>query len=124
MRQLKTAIEIRYYLAQDRSAPFIKWLEGLNDRVVRARIKVRIDRLERGLFGDTRALGGGIEELRIHAGPGYRIYYGRIERTVILLLSGGTKDRQQRDIERARQYWAAFLEASNGTDEEAEERGL
>ena len=114
MRQFIPEIEIRYYIARDGRAPFIEWLEGLKDRGVRARIKVRIDRLKRGLFSDTKALGGGIEELRIHIGPAYRIYYGRIGKLLILLLCGGTKDRQRKDIDNARAYWSDFLEARNG----------
>ncbi len=122
MRQYIGDIEIRYYIANNGRAPFIEWLEGLSDRNVRARIKVRIDRLMRGLFGDTKALGDGIEELRIHYGPGYRIYYGRIEGRIVILLCAGTKDRQKKDIDRAKAYWSDFLEARHGKAEGKKKR--
>ena len=118
MRQFIPEIEIRYFIARDGKAPFIEWLEGLKDRGVRARIKVRIDRLKRGLFSDTKALGGGIEELRIHIGPGYRTYYGRIGKLIVLLLCGGTKNQQRRDIDNAKAYWSDFLETENGKGKE------
>lgn len=102
-------MEIRYYRAPNGRSPFMAWLEKLPDRTVRAKIKVKIDRLMRGLFGDTRAVGGGVEELRLHFGPGYRIYYGRIRETIVLL-HGGEKRGQRRDIAKAKAYWSAFLE--------------
>lgn len=106
-------MEIRYYITSGGKAPFIDWLEGLKDRTARAKIKVRIDRLMLGLFGDAKKLGNGIEELRISYGPGYRIYYGRIGRTIVLLLRGGTKKHQSEDIAKAKGYWANFLEDSD-----------
>lgn len=124
MRQFISAITIRYYVDRHGRAPFETWLEGIADRQARARIKIRLDRLARGLFGDTKALGGGIEELRIHHGPGYRIYYGRIGGLVVLLLCGGTKDRQRKDIARARAYWVDYLEATHGKDKTKTEQGL
>jgi len=124
MRQSSTEIEIRYYVDHHGRAPLVEWMEELKDRRTRAKIRLRLDRLTRGLFGDTKALGGGIEELRIHHGPGYRIYYGRIGGVVVLLLCGGTKDRQRRDIERARSYWVDFLEAEYGKGKAKAEQGL
>ena len=115
-------VEVRYYIAKSGKAPFIEWLEKLKDRVARAKIKVKIDRLMRGLFGDTKSVGQGIEELRIHYGPGYRVYYGRIRNTVILLLCGGTKGGQRRDIERAKRYWSDYLEACHGKKKKKDER--
>ena len=83
------------------SNEFDAWLEGLRDRAGVARILTRIRRAEQGNLGDTSYIGEGIHEMRIFTGPGYRIYYVREGQTIIVLLWGGDKDSQQRDIERA-----------------------
>ena len=84
-----------------RSATFIDWLRGLRDKRAQARINIRIERLEEGNFGDHRSVGRGVSELRINVGPGYRVYYVIRERVVVVLLCGGEKATQQRDIKRA-----------------------
>ena len=81
---------------------FAEWLHGLRDRTARARIRRRIYQLSRGLFGDVRSLRGALWEARIHYGPGYRLYYTQRGDTLILLLCGGDKRSQDRDIARAR----------------------
>lgn len=81
---------------------FAEWLDGLRDRAARARIRRRIYQLSRGLFGDVRSLRGALWEARIHYGPGYRLYYTQRGDTLILLLCGGDKRSQDRDIARAR----------------------
>ena len=86
-----------------KSATFLNWLKGLRDRNARARIAVRIDRIEEGNFGDHRSVGGGVSEIRVNVGQGYRIYYTIRNRTVVILLCGGDKSSQRRDIRRARQ---------------------
>ena len=78
-----------------------RWLRDLRDHQVHAYIAVRIDRMAEGNFGDHRSVGGGVSELRINRGPGYRIYYTIRERTVVVLLCGGAKGTQQQDIARA-----------------------
>lgn len=80
---------------------FSKWMIGLRDAKAVARIKIRLMRLSMGLTGDVRPVGAGVSELRIDYGPGYRVYFKRIGPTAALLLTGGQKMRQQRDIERA-----------------------
>ena len=82
------------------------WINGLKDRVGRARIQVRVDRLAHGNPGQHRHLGEGVSELKIDVGPGYRVYYARAGENLILLLVGGDKRRQQADIETALNYWA------------------
>ena len=82
---------------------FQKWFEGLRDRQAQKYILVRIGRLERGNFGDVKPVGDGISELRINYGPGYRLYLIRREHEVVLLLCGGDKDSQTRDIRVAKQ---------------------
>ena len=80
---------------------FAAWLDKLRDRQARARIQVRMDRLALGLVGDAKPIGEGISELRIDYGPGYRIYFVRRGEAVIILLCGGDKRTQDRDIARA-----------------------
>ena len=84
-----------------RSAAFIDWLTGLRDVQSRARIAKRIDRIEQGNLGDAKSVGGGVSELRFAFGPGYRVYYTMRGSVVVILLCGGDKDSQDRDIERA-----------------------
>ena len=84
------------------TAVFAKWLSGLRDRMARARIAVRIDRLALGNPGDVKPVGGGVSEMRIDYGPGYRVYFVRRGNVVVLLLSGGDKASQARDIAAAK----------------------
>jgi putative addiction module killer protein len=84
-----------------RSEEFDAWLAGLKDRVGRARIIHRIRSAEQGNFGDSDSVGEGISEMRIHVGPGYRAYFTRRGEVVYLLLVGGDKSSQKRDIKRA-----------------------
>ena len=86
-----------------KSDEFLRWLSGLRDKRVQAQILVRIDRAEEGNFGDRRSVGGGVSELRVNVGQGYRIYYVIRQRRIVILLCGGDKASQQRDIRRARQ---------------------
>lgn len=88
---------------------YLAWLDGLRDAVSRARVQVRVDRLVHGTPGDHRSLGGGLWELRVHAGPGYRVYYARDDLGLVILL-GGDKGSQPRDIARARRLAAIVLQ--------------
>ena len=85
--------------------PFREWLTSLKDGKARAAVRARINRLRLGNLGDCRHLGERIYELRIHLGPGYRVYFGDIDGENIVLLCGGTKRTQKRDIEKAQKYW-------------------
>jgi putative addiction module killer protein len=82
---------------------FASWLANLRDRRARARIQARIDRLEVGNPGDVKPVGGGISEMRIDHGPGYRVYFVERGATLVILLAGGDKRTQSRDIATARQ---------------------
>ena len=84
--------------------PFKQWLNNLADMKARVAIELRIDRLEIGNFGQSKSLGGGLYELKIDVGPGYRVYFGRIGLEVILLLCAGDKKSQQKDIIKAKEY--------------------
>lgn len=83
------------------TAVFTRWIKGLADRRGRLAIAKRIDRLAFGHLGDTKMVGDGIAELRVHVGPGYRVYFTRRGDTIIVLLCGGDKGSQRRDIARA-----------------------
>jgi putative addiction module killer protein len=85
-----------------RTTEFIDWLVGLRDVQARARIAKRIDRIAQGAFGDAKSVGDGVSELRFTFGPGYRVYYTQRGEIVVILLCGGDKDSQARDIERAK----------------------
>ena len=104
-----TKIEILEYLTENGRNPFRKWLEGLRDRQARARIRVRLNRIRLGNFGDCKSVGRGVNELRISYGPGYRVYFGRQGKMIVILLFGGHNKTQSRDIALAQEYWAAYL---------------
>jgi putative addiction module killer protein len=92
-------------ICQDKTGrePFTEWLSGL-DVQTRARVRVRIDRLEDGVFGDVEPVGEGVSELRLDFGPDYRVYIGQIGLQVHLLL-GGSKQSQSGDIRQAKKFW-------------------
>ena len=85
------------------SSTFKRWIRRLRDRVAVARINARLRNVTNGHFGDIRAVGNGVSEMRIQSGPGYRIYFIREGDEVVVLLCGGDKNSQHRDIERAKQ---------------------
>lgn len=95
------------YIEPNGSNPFRKWLDSL-PIAVSARIQARVFRLERGNLGDSRAVGHGVYEIRCHFGPGFRIYFAPEGKDILVLLAGGDKHSQKRDIIRARQYWLEF----------------
>lgn len=80
---------------------FFQWFKNLPDRQARGRIDVRIRRLSLGNFGDVKPVGEGVSELRIDYGPGYRVYFSQLGQTLVILLAGGTKKTQDRDIKKA-----------------------
>lgn len=105
------AVEVEIYLAPNGKAPFSVWLSKLRDAQGRAVIKARINRLRVGNFGDCKPIGGGMSELRIDFGPGYRVYFGQAGKAVIVLLCGGDKGSQPADIRKAKAYWAEYQAA-------------
>ncbi len=96
---------VEHYITADGKDLTQDWLDGLRDLRARIAILRRIDRVELGNFGDHKSVGGGVSELRIDVGPGYRVYYGQAGTTLVLLLLGGDKRSQQGDIERAITCW-------------------
>ncbi|WP_295532073.1 type II toxin-antitoxin system RelE/ParE family toxin [Novosphingobium sp. Chol11] len=97
-----------------RTAEFVDWLLALRDVPARARIAKRIDRIAQGNFGDAKALGDGLSELRFAFGPGYRVYYTRRGDVVVILLCGGDKGSQDRDVERAKAMVCALDQQEMG----------
>lgn len=92
------------YATESEEEPFNKWLKNFKNKNLQALIFQRLQRIKMGNFGDCKSLGNGLWEFRIHTGAGYRLYYARIEKSVILLLCGGDKRTQSRDIKSAKKY--------------------
>ncbi len=97
-------IEIEFYRTTSGRNPFDDWFESIREMHTRSKILTRLDRLKLGNFGDCKAIGDGLAELRIHYGPGIRVYYSKIGNKVILLLCGGDKASQTKDINKAKEY--------------------
>lgn len=100
--------EVQNYLKADGTSPFEGWLDSFQDTKTVSKIKKRLRRVELGNLGDYRSLGAGVYELKIDYGPGYRIYFGQIGLTVVLLLCGGDKSSQDQDISQAKKYWRDY----------------
>lgn len=97
-------MEIRIYTDNQGHAPFESWLHTLPDRLARAKIRARLARVEAGNMGDCKPLREGVQELRVDHGPGYRVYLSRQGAVLVLLLCGGDKRHQQKEIENAIAY--------------------
>lgn len=96
------------YVTESGKNPFQTWLTKLRDGQARARIRVRLNRVRLGNFGDAKSVGDGVWELRIPYGPGYRVYFARIKNSVVLLMCGGNKSTQSQDIRQAKEYWIDY----------------
>ena len=105
-------IEIRKYHRSDGTIPFDRWMAKLRDERARTRILVQLDRLRLGLPGDWKPVGEGVFELRIFEGKGYRAYFAREGKFIVILLCGGDKSTQSRDIELAELYWREYRRQS------------
>lgn len=103
-------MKINIYQDEDGKVPFSIWLANIRDKRARAKILIRLDRVQLGNFGDYKSVGHGVSELRISEGKGYRVYYGRKEGEIVLLLCGGDKATQQTDIQLAKKYWRKYCE--------------
>jgi putative addiction module killer protein len=107
--------DIRYYLSANGQSPFEDWFAGVNAEA-RAKLTTAILRLSQGNFSNAKSVGEGVLEHRINFGPGYRVYFGRDGDTVVILLTGGTKKRQQRDIAAAVEFWTDYRRRKRGRD--------
>jgi putative addiction module killer protein len=105
---LITPREIVAFRAKDGEVPFENWLDELNDKRAVARVLTRLARVRQGGLGDFKSVGEGVCELRVDYGPGYRIYFGQEGQTLVVLLCGGDKRSQDRDIRLAKKYWREF----------------
>ena len=103
--------ELEIYRDPNGQAPYTEWFESIRDLKMRARIQARLDRIESGNLGDYKSVGDDVFELRFQFGPGYRVYFGQIGNTIVLLLWGGDKSSQSRDIKRAKTYWQEYKES-------------
>jgi putative addiction module killer protein len=112
--------EIRYYVASSHSEPFAEWFAEL-DPVAGAKVTRAIGRLEQGNFSNVKSVGGGVLEYKIDFGPGYRVYFGRDGEAIVILLTGGTKKRQQRDIAAAQDYWRDYKQGKTRGSRRTEE---
>ena len=101
------------YVTEEGAVPFAVWMDGLRDVQARAQTQRRLARVRLGLLGDCKSVGGGVYELRIASGPGYRVYFAQIGQTVVLLLCGGDKSTQAADIAKAKAYWADYQERTS-----------
>ena len=100
--------QLYYYQTAAGEKPFVQWLAGLTDRQARVRIEARLARVAAGNLGDVEPVGEGVLELRIDWGPGYRVYFSRVGQVIVLLLCGGDKRTQQRDIKYAKTYFEDY----------------
>ena len=96
------------YVTGDGRCPFSEWRDSLRDVKAKAKIRAKLNQVRLGNLGDHSSVGEGVCELRINYGPGYRIYFGQIGTAVVLLLCGGDKSSQERDISKAREFWQDY----------------
>lgn len=100
--------EIERYTTSEGRVPYDEWFNSLRDINAQAKIISRLNRMADGNLGDSRSVGEGVCELKINYGPGYRIYFGQIGSTIVLLLCGGDKSTQDKDIRQAKEYWINY----------------
>ena len=100
-------IEIQEYVDEQGRSPFAEWFDGLNAQAA-LKVNTYLTRIEHGNFSNIKSVGSGVQECRINWGPGYRVYLGRDGDRLVILLGGGTKKRQQRDIDEAKTLWQEY----------------
>ena len=106
-------VEVVQYETAEGACPFANWFADLDARAA-AKVRTAIARIETGNFGDVKPVGEGVSERRIDFGPGYRVYFGQDGQRLVILLVGGTKQRQQRDIAQAKAYWQDYKQRKKG----------
>jgi putative addiction module killer protein len=100
-------IEIREYIDAQGRSPDARWFDGLNARAA-AKVATALVRMEQGNLSNAKGMGAGVSQYRLDFGPGYRVYFGKDADTLIILLGGGTKKRQSKDIEAAQDLWREY----------------
>lgn len=98
-------VQVYRYKTEAGVEPVTEWLLSLKDNLVQAKMRLRINRVAEGNFGDCSSVGDGVSELREHIGAGFRMYFGQHGKTIVILLCGGTKRTQASDINTAKRYW-------------------
>jgi putative addiction module killer protein len=111
-----TEREISYYQDIKGNMPLMEWLKSFKDKKTVAIIAKRIDRMEEGLLGDCKHVGAGVYELRIDYGAGHRVYFGQVGTELVLLLCGGDKSTQKKDIKKAILYWLDYKERTKNNE--------
>jgi len=105
--------QVLIYDLENGKEPFTSWLKSIKDNITQARIKSAILRLSNGNFSDIKKLNSDISELRLHFGSGYRVYFSELDKIIILLLCGGDKSTQSKDIKKASMYLKNYKEQQN-----------
>lgn len=100
--------ELEYYQTKKGREPFREWMISLKDKQAQMIIDARLARVRQGNLGHCRSVGEGLMELKIDFGPGYRVYFGQVGNKLVILLNGGDKNSQRRDIKTASEYWADY----------------
>ena len=106
-------IEIREYIAENGKSPFATWFNALEAQAA-AKVATYLTRIENGNTSNVKSVGRGVSECKIDFGPGFRVYFGREGNLLVILIGGGTKKHQQRDIEKAQAVWQAYKERKKG----------
>ncbi len=106
-------MDVREYLAPEGESPFGAWFDYL-DAQAAAKVTIALIRIGQGNLSNVKGVGSGVFEFKVDFGPGYRIYFGKDGETVVILLAGGTKKRQQRDIEDAQARWQDYKDRKKG----------
>tara|TARA_R110001606_G_scaffold188590_5_gene336407 strand:- start:1027 stop:1368 length:342 start_codon:yes stop_codon:yes gene_type:complete len=104
---LPKASRVEQYVTVAGDCPFANWFDSLDTQAA-LKVRTAIARMESGNMGDAKPVGSGVSERRINYGPGYRIYFGKDGNALVLLLTGGTKKRQQKDIDQAKALWSDY----------------
>jgi putative addiction module killer protein len=106
-------IELVLYKQVDGRCPFNDWISSLRDKRAQARIMARLRQVEAGNLGDSKSVGEGVIELRVDVGAGYRVYSAKSGTRLVILLCGGDKSSQHKDIQRAKEFWADWRSGGN-----------
>jgi putative addiction module killer protein len=105
---MQLRVKLQFLKLPNNKVPFLEWLESL-DIKTQLNIRNRLTRIELGNYGDCKVIGKGVSELRIHYGSGYRVFFGKKGNEVVLIINGGNKGSQKRDIAKAQEYWKDYL---------------